>query len=329
MSKKPFYEEIDGMFTPPNFVPEVFREAPMSFKLEPEDVIVATYPKCGTTLTQQIVAVILRKGKPFLTAEEYFGSLPFLEAATMEELSALEKPRCIKTHLPFDRIKFSSEAKYIYVARHPEDCVVSFYHHTRFFPIYHFTDGSFDDYFELFIKGEVDWNDYFDNLLSWYEHRNEPNILFLTYEKMLANPRDACLQIARFLGEDHYNGLVDNDEKILKKVMEYSSLEFMKKTVNRFWSEQFTKKPSGNVLPRSPVIKKYIEVMKQAAELGHVHHGDFIRKGVVGEGKIQLSEDQLQKLNKRILEKTSHSDVMNLWKTDAQNRLKMSDFCKT
>ncbi|CAL1284759.1 unnamed protein product [Larinioides sclopetarius] len=316
MGKKPFYGEIDGMLVPPSFVPEVFREA-MAFQPGPEDVVIATYPKCGTTWTQQIVTLILKKGKPFLTAEEYFGSLPFLEMTTMEELSALEKPRCIKTHLPFDRINFSSEAKYIYVARHPADCVVSFYHHVRFFPIYLFTDGSFDDYFELFIKGEVDWNDYFDNLLSWYERRNEPNILFLTYEKMTADPRKASLQIARFLGEDHYNTLVNNDEKILKKVLEYSSLEFMKKTVNKFWSEQFTKKPSENVLPRNPVVKKYIGLIKQADELGHVRRGDFIRKGVVGEGKIKLSEDQLQRLNKRILEKTSHSDVMNLWKTDA------------
>ncbi|KAF8764262.1 sulfotransferase ssu-1-like isoform X2 [Argiope bruennichi] len=315
MGKKPVYGEIDGMLTPPSFVPEVMREA-MAFKPGPEDVIVTTYPKCGTTWSQQIVGLILRKGKPYLTAEDYFGTLPFLEMTTMEELETLEKPRCIKTHFPFDRLNFSSEAKYIYVARHPADCVVSFFHHTRFFPIYHFTDGSFDDYFELFIKGEVDWNDYFDHLLSWYEHRNEPNILFLTYENMKKDPREACLQIARFLGDDHYKTLVDNDEEILKKVLEYSSLEFMKKTVNEFWRQQFTKVPSEEFQRRNPVMKKYAKLMKQAAEQGHVHKGNFIRKGVVGEGKIQLSENQLQRLKERIHEKTKHSDVMNLWKTD-------------
>lgn len=315
MNKKPLYGKIDGMLTPPSFIPEVMREA-MTFKPGPEDIVVATYPKCGTTWTQQIVALILRKGKPFLTAEDYFGSLPFLEMSPMEELQALEKPRCIKTHFPFDRINFSSEAKYIYVARHPADCVVSFFHHTRFFPIYLFTDGSFLDYFELFVKGEVDWNDYFDHLLSWYERRNEPNILFLTYEKMKADPRGATLQIARFLGDDYYNMLVENDEEILEKVLEYSGLEFMKKTVNEFWREGFTRMPSEQVQHKNPVMKKYAQLMKQAEEKGHVYKGDFIRKGVVGEGKIKLSEDQLQKLNERIREKTSHFDVMNLWKMD-------------
>ncbi|GIX77089.1 sulfotransferase 1C2 [Caerostris extrusa] len=180
-------KKIEGMLTPSTFIPEVYKDA-MAFKPGPDDVFVATYPKCGTTWVQQIVSLIFRKGKPLLTAEEYFATLPFLEMTPMEILSELEKPRCIKTHLPFDRINFSRDAKYICVARHPADCVVSFFHHTRFFPTYFFSDGCFDDFFELFIKGEVDWNDYFDHLLSWYEHKDESEHLVLTYEAMKSDP---------------------------------------------------------------------------------------------------------------------------------------------
>ncbi|GFT96495.1 sulfotransferase 1C4 [Nephila pilipes] len=313
MSKKPLYTEIDGLLLPPSFLPEIFRAA-CAFKPGPDDVIVATYPKCGTTWTQQIVALILRKGKPFLEANKYFATLPFLEMTTEEELSGLEKPRCIKTHLPFDRINFSKEAKYIYVVRHPIDCVVSFFHHARFFPIYFFSDGEFDDFFELFIKGEVDWNDYFDHLLLWYEHRNEPNILFLCYESMIKDPRSTCLKIAHFLGDSYYNTLVENDEEVLKKVLEYSSLKFMKSTVNEFWKEHFSHIPSEEAQKKNPVLKKYSELLEKAFKDGHTANGSFIRKGVVGEGKITLSEKQLQKLNDRILEKTKHSDVMDLWK---------------
>ena len=38
--------------------------------------------------------------------------------------------RLIKTHFPYELTPRSSKAKYIYVARNPKDCVVSFYHHT-------------------------------------------------------------------------------------------------------------------------------------------------------------------------------------------------------
>ncbi|GFS42508.1 sulfotransferase 1C4, partial [Trichonephila inaurata madagascariensis] len=313
MGKKPRYKEIDGLVLPPSFDPKVFRDA-CAFKPGPDDVVVATYPKCGTTWTQQVVALILRKGEPFLKAEEYFNTLPFLEMTTMEELSRLKKPRCIKTHLPFDRINFSKEAKYIYVARHPIDCVVSFFHHTRFFPIYFFSDGDFDDYFGLFIEGKVDWNDYFDHLLQWYEHKNEPNVLFLSYESMKKDPRKVCLEIARFLGKNYYKTVVENDEEVLKKVLKYSSLEFMKSTVNEFWKEHFSHIPPEDIQKRNPVIKNYADLMKEAFKNGEIAIGSFIRKGVVGEGKITLSKEQLQKLNDRILEKTVHSNVMDLWK---------------
>ena len=51
----------------------------------------------------------------------------------------------IKTHLPFAMTPWHDEALYVYVARNPFDCAVSFYHHTRGFPQhYRFADGTFD-----------------------------------------------------------------------------------------------------------------------------------------------------------------------------------------
>jgi hypothetical protein len=38
--------------------------------------------------------------------------------------------RLIKTHFPYKLTPQNPNAKYIYVARNPKDCVVSFYHHT-------------------------------------------------------------------------------------------------------------------------------------------------------------------------------------------------------
>lgn len=81
-----------------------------------------------------------------------------------------------------------------------QDCCVSYYHHTKSIPGYRFVDGLFDDYFELFIDGLIDFGDYFDMTLSWYEHRNDPNVLFLTYEELKKDTDANVLKVAEFIG---------------------------------------------------------------------------------------------------------------------------------
>lgn len=311
--KTPRFVEIDGFRLPPTFDAETFRAA-CKYKPEKDQVIVATYPKCGTTWTLQVVILILRNGVPPADANEYFSLMPFMEMIPSSLLQNLRKDGCIKTHLPFDRINFSNDAKYIYVARHPSDCVVSFYHHVRYFPVYFFSDGSFDEFFEVFITGKTDFGDYFDNLLSWYERKDEPNVLFLTFEDMKTDPRAMVLKIAKFLGEEYYENLKENGEEDLKKVLEYSSVEYMKNTVDKYWNDSFACIPPEEVQKQIPVMKNYAQIFKEATEAGHHSVGNFIRRGKVGEGKITLSEDQKRKLENRIKEKCAHSDVMNLWK---------------
>ncbi|GIY99157.1 sulfotransferase 1C2 [Caerostris extrusa] len=183
MSRIPRYAIIEGKRQPPPSCPSLMRNA-MNFEPEKDDIFVVAYPKCGTTLVTQI------------------------NSPPRQKSQKIPKPRCFKTHLPLNLLNLSREAKYIYVARNPADCLVSHYHHARFFPIYFFSDGTLDEMFEMFIKGEVESDDYFDHLLSGYDRRNEPNTLFLTYESILADRRGACLQIARFLGEEHYTNLL-------------------------------------------------------------------------------------------------------------------------
>ncbi|GBN13530.1 hypothetical protein AVEN_160398-1, partial [Araneus ventricosus] len=83
------------------------------------------------------------------------------------------------------------------------DCCVSFYHHTKNLPVYRFEDGEFDVFFELFINGEVEYGDYFDTTLSWWEHRNDPNVLFITYEEIKKDPKNSVLKISGFIGTEY------------------------------------------------------------------------------------------------------------------------------
>ncbi|KAG0418467.1 hypothetical protein HPB47_004815 [Ixodes persulcatus] len=107
-----------------------------------------------------------------------------------EGLVDLPRPgSAIKSHMPYDQDRVSEHAKYIYVARNPYDCCVSFFNHFKHFPVYRFEDGTFEEFFELFMRGEVDFGSYFYHLLSWYGHRDEPNVLFMTYEDLKQDTR--------------------------------------------------------------------------------------------------------------------------------------------
>lgn len=64
----------------------------------------------------------------------------------------------------------NSPAKYIYIARNPKDVVVSMYHHTLAWKEYEFT-GQFDEFFEYFIAGQVQWGTWYDHVTDWWLHK--------------------------------------------------------------------------------------------------------------------------------------------------------------
>lgn len=307
----PKYIEVDGYKYCPCFDPEIVREA-INYKPGPNDVFVATYPKCGTTWMIQTVMLILNKGEVPNTIEEYFARCPFLEMLGPEEIPNMPKGGCIKIHFPFNLTPYSPDAKYIYVARNPKDCCISFYHHTKLFPAYYFKDGTFEEFFDLFLEGNTDFNDYFDNLLSWYEHRNDPNVFFVTFEEMKKNPADTIKKLSEFLGEEYALG--DNQE-LLDQIVHKSSFDYMKNTVNKLFTEMIDRCEEYAVNPKAPRgFRVWCKTNAQAIKDGQDYNGDFVRNGGIGDWKLNLTPEQEERLNKRIQEKTQGTDVMDLWK---------------
>jgi hypothetical protein len=98
------------------------------------DLFIVTYPKCGTTWTQHITYLILHDGIPLAPDQRMDVVWPHLEEMgkdfVREKATIAGGYRLIKTHFPYKLTPQNPNAKYIYVARNPKDCVVSFYHHT-------------------------------------------------------------------------------------------------------------------------------------------------------------------------------------------------------
>ncbi|KAG0444897.1 hypothetical protein HPB47_013257, partial [Ixodes persulcatus] len=109
-------------------------------------------------------------------------------------------------------------------------------------------NGKFEVFFDVFMNGDVDYGDYFDHVLSWYEHRNDANMLFINYEEMKHDPKTFVLKIAEFLSEEHHQLLIQN-ERILENVLQYSGIQFMKEEAKELF-ENLYEEPMDESAPR-------------------------------------------------------------------------------
>jgi hypothetical protein len=279
--KRPSYQLIDGFRFPMGFPAHALQSA-RAYVPRADDIFVSTYPKCGTTWVQYII-YLLANGARALPPEQSLGEFfPHLEEVGRDAIEALVEPRLIKTHLPCAMVPISADAKYVYVARNPFDCAVSFYHHTRgFVQHYDFADGSFDAFFECFLAGEVDFGDYFDNLLPWHALHDSENVLFLTYENLREDPAAGIAAIARFMA-GRAAALVEDSDR-LTGIVEESSFGRMRRDQRR-WSSQ---RPAD--MPQ------------------------FVRKGIVGDWRSSFSAEQARRLAAKFDERTRGSGAALLW----------------
>lgn len=185
------------------------------FKALPGDVFVGSYPRSGSTRAQYVIWALLHPGRPLpdfhtlLTRE--FPCIEVVDADTVSPKNG--SPRLVKHHLPFAFSPNGPETKHVVVVRNPFDVCASNYIHVR--KTY---DGQFEDFFECFVRGEVPFGDYFDHVESWYQRREDKNVLFMSYEDMVKEPLETVKSIAEFLE-------VTASEARLKEIAEDTELE--------------------------------------------------------------------------------------------------------
>lgn len=279
--KRPSYHDHCGFLMPMGFAPDGF-DSGLQYRAGPGDIFVCTYPKCGTTWAQYIVYLLLNGGRALAPKERLSDRFPHLEEVGREVVERLPPPRLIKTHLPYSLTPRHASARYLYVARNPFDCAVSLYHHTRgFVRHYDFADGTFEDFFECFIEGTVDFGDYFDNLLPWLEHVGDDNVELSTFEAMKAAPADAVARIARFVGGPAVSAL--EDPAFAARVLDESSFTRMRVDQLRWASERPRDMPA------------------------------FVRSGVVGDWRNCFTPTQARRLIDKFDRLTRGTRAATLW----------------
>lgn len=203
-----------------------------AFRPRSGDVVVATYPKSGTTWMQRIVSLLIfRSGQP-VALDSLF---PWLEVNrrpiedVVAGLEAQEHRRSVKTHVPFDAIPKLDSVKFIHVARDGRDVAMSYHDHCMAYrpealarmdavgladpslgKPYPRVDPSAAAYFHNWltvgaIDGQPDgtpYLSYFAYEKSFCDSRSNPQLLFVHYNDLRVDLVGEMRRIVDFMGVD-------------------------------------------------------------------------------------------------------------------------------
>ena len=202
------------------------RAAGLAFRPGPTDVLIATFPKCGTTWLQQIVHGLRTRGS--MDFDEITLVVPWLELAgdlgLDPDAPQAAEPRAFKSHLSWEEIP--KGGRYLSMVRDPGDVLVSLYH---FHEGWRFEPGAITlgDYARQFFLAPERGRRYWRHAASWWRQRGRGDVLLLSYEAVCADLPGAVRRIARFIGCPPDLGLLD-------LVVRQSSIGFMKAHGSRF-----------------------------------------------------------------------------------------------
>ncbi|KAL6108714.1 uncharacterized protein ACO6RY_11998 [Pungitius sinensis] len=243
-----------------------------NLEIKESDVLVVTYPKSGTIWMQQILLLLEAKGDlTVINKHSTFSNgelVPWIEVkGYIEAFIKAQPPRMRVSHLPFSLLPSAlsqKKGKVIYVARNPKDVLVSYFHFHKVANMLE-TPTDFDNFFEKFMRGDVFGSSWFEHIKMWYLHKDDLNMLFLTYEEMIKDLHSAVERIASFLGSE----LTDEQ---LADVVKHSTFNNMKKI------------PQAN----------YERVPSHL--LSH-QEGMFMRKGTIGDWKNHFTVAQNERFD--------------------------------
>jgi hypothetical protein len=220
--------DYEGVSGPPRVSnPEVFALA-RRYRPEPADVFVATQMRCGTTWMQQIVYQIVTRGSGEFTEPgraHLYAISPWIEAVnsvsiTDAPLVGLRPTRIIKTHLPASHCPYSSEARYIYVARHPVSCFASIvdFNRSMLGPLL----PPLETMLNWYCSNRMYWGPWPQHVEGWWRlSQTRKNVLFVHFEEMTRDLEPIVGRVAGFLD-------VKLTEGERQRVVERCSFAYMK-----------------------------------------------------------------------------------------------------
>ncbi|XP_014681220.1 PREDICTED: sulfotransferase family cytosolic 1B member 1-like isoform X2 [Priapulus caudatus] len=259
----------------------LMQDAIDNLEVYPEDVWVITYPKCGTTWTQEIVWLVCNNADTeTANAVELDTRFPFFEYPFINRRPTIRKmpsPRLIKTHLALPVLPYQiveKKPKIIYTMRNPKDTCVSMYHFIKMLTPFNYK-GNFEEFAKEFFMGvTVGHGSFWDHHRDYWRLKDEMNILILKYEDLITDLAKEVKKIAAFLDKEL-------TEEQVQTIVEHCTFKTMK---NNSASNQSHMQNIG---------------------FTRAGMGDFMRKGKIGDWKNYFTPElnnMVDQLNKKYLE---------------------------
>lgn len=230
------------------------------FEFRDGDIIISTPPKCGTTWTQMICALLIFGTSEFDRGLDLIS--PWLDMNTrpigdvVADLEAQTHRRFIKSHTPLDGLPFDERVTYITVGRDPRDVAISMAHH--------YDNMNFDAFFsqidssvgletladviptELPSPPETELERFWlwvldatqpgqsvstlsntlHHLKTFWDARDRPNVVMLHYGEMKADLAGEMTRLAHRLG-------IEMDDEAITDLARAASFEQMRERASR------------------------------------------------------------------------------------------------
>jgi hypothetical protein len=212
------------------------------FEFRPDDVVISTPPKCGTTWMQTLCALLIfdthELDRPMARVSPWLDMQLYPRDDVVALLEGQDHRRFIKTHTPLDGVPYDDRVLYVGVGRDPRDVAVSSKNHMdnldldRFLSLRESAVGL-DDLAELMPDGPPPANqDGRERLRTWIEgddpgagmslvgvvhhldqfwrRRQEPGVALFHYQDMLADLPGEMRRLRDALGLDLSDQRVDD-----------------------------------------------------------------------------------------------------------------------
>lgn len=236
------------------------------------DVWIACPAKSGTNWMMNVVHQLISGGDD--SFESIYDVVPWPEwvwrpGAPVEDMvrrvEALAGRRAFKSHaappdLPFIRAGSGKDVKYVVVARHPDEAIVSFkifidQHTDAFFDLWQLpraalTRPTFEAFYREVMEPRQMQGMFHGFVAGWWPLRHEPNVMLVHYSDMKRDLPGVSRKIASFLG-------IEPSDAQWAKIERHTTFAWMK--------EHETKFESVTPCPVPPL-----------------EHGSMVRKGKLG-----------------------------------------------
>ncbi|KAM9678030.1 LOW QUALITY PROTEIN: sulfotransferase 1 family member D1-like [Trichechus inunguis] len=242
-----------------------------SFEARPDDLLISTYPKSGTTWVSEILNLIYNDGDAEKCKQDaIYKRVPFMELIIpglmncIEQLKNMQSP-VVKMHLPVQLLPSSlgkNNCKMSYVSQNVKGVAVSYYYFYQMANM-HPEPGTWKEFLDKFMAGKVSFGSWYDHVKGWWEKRKDYRILYLFYEDLKQNPKCSLHKLLRFLQKDLPEETVD-------KILHHSSFNVMKQNPSANYTTMATSEMDHSVSP-------------------------FMRKGILGDWKNQFTVAQYER----------------------------------